>query len=97
RAGRRRDPAYAEPESRRTENPRRLLARLPRSVGSEVAVARPARSSGCRVRGRSPRAQSGGDARDVAPDGFDRPEEPRVRAGDRAAAIRSGEGEATPD
>src|SRR5207253_2688476 len=56
----------------------------------------PAREACRQLRARPQRAQSGGDPRNVAPDGRPHPTCPRIRARLRAAALRSCAGEEAP-
>ena len=64
---------------------RHLLARLPRSVGSQIAVGRQARAPGREPGARSPGAQRGRDAGPVAPHRQHRAARLRVRAAVRSA------------
>ena len=87
--------AHAGPPAGRAAA-RHLLARLPRPVGSEVAVGRPARAAGRQPRHRPPGAQPGRDARALAPDRQHRAARLRVRAAVRAARLRPGAGQEAP-
>ena len=90
---RRRDRRGAPTHARRQDHGapalRHLLARLPRPVGPEVAMARSARPSGREPRHRSQRDQPGRDAGLRQADRWVRAARVRLRAQGRAAAARS--------
>ena len=69
RAGRARAEARSELPAGVLGRDRRPLPGILRPVGSEIAVARPARAAGRQPRDRSQGAQRGGDARRFTPDG----------------------------
>ena len=77
---------------------RHLLARLPRSVGSEIAVGRQARAAGRQPGPRSAGAQRGRDAGPLAAHRQHRAARLRVRAAVRSAPVRSrrGRGSSSP-
>ena len=74
----------------------RVLARAPRAVGSEVAVARPAGAPGRQLRHRPAGGEPGGDARLLAADREHRPAHLPVRGPLRSARLRSRPGQEAP-
>src|SRR5207249_6170058 len=86
-------PIYARRQAGGTAAHRRLLAGAARTVGSEIAVARPPRAAGRESRHRPQGDQPGRDPRLLAPDGLDRPAHLPVRDHRRATGLRSGAGQ----
>ncbi len=86
-----RDP---DAEARLLRRDRLVLPGLPRPVGPEVALGRPARAARRELCDRSAGAERGGDARRLQAGGEYRPAQLRVRAAHRALPLRPGEGEA---
>ncbi len=74
------------------ESPGHLLARSPRPVGPEVALARPARAPGGQLRHRPAGPQPGRDARLLDAHGLAHPPRPGVLALLRARSLRSRRG-----
>ena len=68
---------------------RLVLPRFPRSVGPQVALARPARAAGRQLCHRPPGAQRGGDARGLQAHGEHHSAHLRVRAAHRTLSLRS--------
>ena len=95
RAGRR-AAQDARAQDRRAARVRDLLARLPRPVGAEVAVARPPRAPGREPRHRPRRAQPGRDARPRQDHRLLRAPDVRVLLAHRRARLRSQARQAAP-
>ena len=82
-----------QPQAGLLRRHRHLLSRLPRHVGSEIAVGGPARAQGGQPRDRPEGDQRGRDGRRVSADRQHRAQGLRVRAADRALSVRSREGQ----
>ena len=96
RADRRRGQADAGVQAGRGDAARRRLPRSARAVGSEIAVARPARAAGRQPCPRPQRPQSGRDPRALAPDWGSHSTGPGLLTGLRAAGLRSRSGQEAP-